>query len=181
MTKSNLSTTVATSWVGIVSTIVTTSVAGIIASIQQTPSMDDDIMLYTIAIGASIAATCVYYVYTATRQRIQSNADIDRSEYKVLEDGINQIDSKLNAISTNVTLLTDVVVSSQRSDLIHRATKYIYDRRNNTGDSWITIEERNAWLADYRKYEALAEVYNIDNHYLASLRDRIENLPGKNL
>lgn len=156
--------------VGIAATIATSAVAGIFNSIANNPPFGNALIDYSIALAIAGVITISYYGY--------QRSAMARTE---LQKSIDQLNDRVIFLTDQTLLIADLSVSSTRTDLIHRATKYIQDRKNFNGCGWITQEERDSWLSDFRKYTKLAEYNRYDNDYISHLKELILKLPSRNV
>lgn len=167
--------------VGIISTTATSAIAGILNMVNKTPDPNDDIIVYVVCLLiAAVITGCYYLVRNFKFGYSEQIHEISVTQRSILN-SVNNLKQDVTKVSDDIMVLTDAVVTQERSDLIHRATKYIADRATDNSSGWITLEEKNAWLSDYKKYNALTEMYKIDNHYLMRLRDQIEDLPIRSI
>ena len=167
--------------VGIASTTATSAIAGIINSVNKTPDPNDDIAVYAVCLIAAAIITGCYYLARNLRARHCAEIRELTENQRDITTSLKEIQSNVDHITDDIVVMSNALVGQVRSDLIHRATKYIVDRSTGDSPGWITQEEKQSWLADYGKYNALTVMYKIDNHYLVRLRERIEDLPIKSI
>ena len=60
-----------------------------------------------------------------------------------------------------------------RSDLIHRAHRYIDDL------GCASTEEKNVFWAQYEDYQRLCKANDIENHFIDQLASRVMELPDR--
>lgn len=64
-------------------------------------------------------------------------------------------------------------VSQMRSDIIHKAHRYLDDLGR------ASAEEKNAFNEEYKEYNLICKTAEIKNNFVQSLHDQVMALPGR--
>lgn len=150
---------------GVAATSLGTIAATAIQGASRSQRQEDAYLTWLVValiVGASIAAFVAWQ--GGRRRHAESMARLEG------------VAASVDGVRASVSMLTDMTISHARSDLIHRAAKYIGDRATDRDTGWCTVEEKTSWLADYERYKRLTESAGIENGYIDDLSDRISAL-----
>jgi predicted phage gp36 major capsid-like protein len=85
-----------------------------------------------------------------------------------IEGRLDEQDSKIDAVLKGQT-------TQMRSDLIHRAHRYLDDLGRASTD------EKDAFDEEYKDYCAMCEAYGIKNSFIDALAERVMDLPERDV
>lgn len=108
----------------------------------------------------------------AEEKRDKAKADTDAKRAaearwrESIEAKLKDQDDKIDAVLKGQT-------TQMRSDLIHKAHRYIDDL------GCASMEERKAFDEEYQDYCAICEAYGIKNNFVAHLAERVGELPDR--
>ena len=77
-------------------------------------------------------------------------------------------DDKINSV-------LEAQCTQMRSDLIHRAHRYIDDL------GCASVEEKEAFYAEYEDYQRICEAHEIVNHFIDELAEKVMALPNRDI
>lgn len=87
----------------------------------------------------------------------------------------SEIIKRLDSQDKKIDDLLDSQCSQIRSDIIHKAHRYLDDM------GCASVEEKNSLFAEYEDYLVLCEQTNTQNHFIDKMIDRIVSLPEREL
>lgn len=120
----------------------------------------------TASINAKIAA--------GERKRDEAKAETEserreRAEWRAkVEERLDDQEDKINAVLKGQC-------TQMRSDLVHRAHRYIDDL------GCASVEEKDAFWAEYEEYCDLCKKYKIKNSFVDQLAGQVMDLPDRNI
>lgn len=105
-------------------------------------------------------------------ERLLSQAEWneDRSNWFQWRD---RIESEFAEQNQRTKVILELQCSQMRSDLIHRAHRYIDDL------GCASTEEKNVFWAQYEDYQRLCKANDIENHFIDQLANRVMQLPDR--
>lgn len=83
------------------------------------------------------------------------------------------VERKFAAQDTKIEVILRVQLSQMRSDLIHKAHRYLDDL------GMASTEEKEALHAEYEEYTQACEAAGVENHYIDGMMERVMALPGR--
>lgn len=106
------------------------------------------------------------------RKRNQAKADTDAKRAAEAEwrDGIT---ARLDAQDERIDTILTAQTTQMRSDLIHRAHRYIDDL------GCAGTEEKQSFWAEYEDYMCICDASNIVNHFIDNLAKQVMALPNR--
>jgi len=87
----------------------------------------------------------------------------------------DSVDKRMDEHDDKIMSMLKSQVTQMRSDLLHRAHRYIDDL------GCASIEEKDAFWAEYVEYCELCEQYGIENSFVDELVQRVMSLPEREL
>ena len=102
----------------------------------------------------------------ADREETQAKRD---AEAKWRDDVVERLDSQDERIDTILT----AQCSQMRSDLIHRAHRYVDDL------GCASTEEKESFWAEYEEYVRICDANDIVNHFIDNLAKQVMALPNR--
>ena len=87
----------------------------------------------------------------------------------------SEIIKRLDCQDKKIDDLLDSQCSQIRSDIIHKAHRYLDDM------GCASVEEKNSLFAEYEDYLVLCEQTSTQNHFIDKMIDRIVSLPEREL
>ena len=87
----------------------------------------------------------------------------------------SEIIKRLDSQDKKIDDLLDSQCSQIRSDIIHKAHRYLDDM------GCASVEEKNSLFAEYEDYLVLCEQTSTQNHFIDKMIDRIVSLPEREL
>ena len=85
------------------------------------------------------------------------------------------VDARLDAQDDKIAAVLKGQTTQMRSDLIHRAHRYVDDL------GCASVEEKEAFWAEYEDYVQICDANNVVNHYIDSLAERVMKLPERSV
>ena len=86
-----------------------------------------------------------------------------------------RVENRLDGQDEKIMSMLKSQVTQMRSDVIHRTHRYLDDL------GMASVEEKNAFWAEYEEYCELCEQYGIDNDFVDELAQRVMALPERPL
>lgn len=87
----------------------------------------------------------------------------------------DSVDKRMDEHDDKIMSMLKSQVTQMRSDLLHRAHRYIDDL------GCASIEEKDAFWAEYVEYCELCEQYGIENSFVDELVQRVMSLPEREI
>ena len=112
-------------------------------------------------------------------KRNQAKADTDAKRAaeaqwrEDMEARMQKLEQCLTTQKENMGLILKGQISQMRSDIIHKAHRYLDDL------GCASTEEKNAYDEEYNEYCLLCETADIKNEFVQSLHDQVIALPGR--
>lgn len=123
---------------------------------------------------APIASTVIVTAITA---QINAKIDEDRSKTdakrKAEAEWRDSIDARLDKQDELIDTILAAQCSQMRSDLIHRAHRYIDDL------GCAGTEEKQSFWAEYEDYMHICDANNVVNHFIDNLAKQVMTLPNR--
>lgn len=114
------------------------------------------------------------------RATIESTLDKQADDLKVIADDRDnwvtwraEIEARLDGQDDKIASILKGQCTQMRSDLIHRAHRYIDDL------GCASTDEKNAFDEEYKDYCELCEAYGIKNNFVDHLAQQVMELPGR--
>lgn len=86
-----------------------------------------------------------------------------------------RIEDEFSAQNNKTDVILELQCSQIRSDLVHRAHRYIDDLR------CASTEEKNAFWAQYEDYQRICAANGIENHFIDGLAKHVMDLPTRDI
>ena len=86
-----------------------------------------------------------------------------------------RIERRIDEIEDKVDTTISAQCTQMRSDLIHRAHRYIDDL------GCASIEEKQSLYAEWEEYQRLCDANDVTNHFVDQLVDKAMSLPDREL
>ena len=86
-----------------------------------------------------------------------------------------RVDKRMDEHDEKIMSMLKSQVTQMRSDLLHRAHRYIDDL------GCASIEEKDAFWAEYMEYCELCEQYGIENSFVDEIAQRVMSLPEREI
>lgn len=86
-----------------------------------------------------------------------------------------RVENRLDGQDEKIMSVLKAQVTQMRSDVIHRTHRYLDDL------GMASVEEKDAFWAEYEEYCELCEQYGIDNDFVDELAQRVMALPERPL
>lgn len=86
-----------------------------------------------------------------------------------------RVENRLDGQDEKIMSMLKSQVTQMRSDVIHRTHRYLDDL------GMASVEEKDAFWAEYEEYCELCEQYGIDNDFVDELAQRVMALPERPL
>jgi len=86
-----------------------------------------------------------------------------------------RIEDEFSAQNNKTDVILELQCSQIRSDLVHRAHRYIDDL------GCASTEEKNAFWAQYEDYQRVCAANGIENHFIDGLAKQVMNLPTREM
>ena len=131
--------------------------------------------------AAPIASTLIVTAVTASindkikageAKRDEARAETD-AKRKAEAARLDRIEGRIDAQDAKIDAVLKGQTTQMRSDLIHRAHRYIDDL------GCASVEEKQAWWAEYVDYGAICEAYHIKNSFVDELAKQVMALPDR--
>lgn len=99
----------------------------------------------------------------------------ERKEKKLNEETEwrNEVTRRLDAQDAHINTMLGAQCSQMRSDLIHRAHRYMDDL------GCASIEEKNAYWDEYMKYCEMCDISEVENGFIENMANQVMNLPNR--
>lgn len=132
---------------------------------------------------APILSTIIIAAATAginfQMQRAQKVADERHEETEAKRaaeaDWRISIDRRMEVQDAKIDSVLEAQCTQMRSDLIHRAHRYIDDL------GCASVEEKEAFYAEYEDYQRICEAHEIVNHFIDELAQKVMALPNREI
>ena len=119
---------------------------------------------------APIASTALTTYVVALINRNEKRREDDTRNREAWREGVNkrldEQDAKIDAVLKGQT-------TQMRSDLIHRAHRYVDDL------GCASVDEKKAFWDEYEDYCAICEAYEIKNNFVDLLAKQVMELPDR--
>lgn len=130
---------------------------------------------------ALIVTTCITavvgWVIKALLDRVKDYAHESREWRTGIEQSMREQNDLMNARMDEQDKRMDAVLNLQcsqtRSDLIHRAHRYMDDL------GCASTEEKQSFWAQYEDYQQICEANDIENHFVDGLAESVMGLPTR--
>lgn len=133
--------------------------------------------------AAPIASTLIITYLTARinqriadgeRKRDAARAETE-AERRERAEWRGRVENRLDGQDEKIMSMLKSQVTQMRSDVIHRTHRYLDDL------GMASVEEKDAFWAEYKEYCDLCEQYGIDNDFVDELAQRVMALPERPL
>lgn len=84
-----------------------------------------------------------------------------------------QVTERLDAQDAHISTMLGAQCSQMRSDLIHRAHRYMDDL------GCASIEEKNAFWDEYTKYCEMCDISDVENGFIENMVKAVMDLPNR--
>lgn len=84
-----------------------------------------------------------------------------------------EVSKRIESQDTKIHAILEAQCTQMRSDLVHKAHRYIDDL------GCASIEEKDAFNAEYDDYCEICEQYEIKNNFVATLAKQVMDLPDR--
>ena len=102
----------------------------------------------------------------------QAKTDEERKRRSEWRDGV---DKRLDAQDAKIATILKGQTTQMRSDIIHRAHRYIDDL------GCASVDEKAAFWDEYKDYCMACEAYNITNSFVDNIARQVMELPDRQL
>lgn len=151
MTQDNIRTIV----IGVVGTTATLFLTAFWQEAHSTPPVEDDIIAGLLIVLLIVAIIVTLTVWQSSRKRwdlVITKLDAHGEQLDEIKAGQGKSDMALASV--------------MRSDLIHKAQKYVYEIE------WATAEEKSSWAEEWKQYKGLGA-----DGYIDGISARVFDLP----
>ena len=130
-------------------------------------------ILSTIIIAAATAGIN-FQMQRAQKVADERHEETEAKRAKELE-WRESVDIRMAEQDAKIESVLEAQCTQMRSDLIHRAHRYIDDL------GCASVEEKEAFYAEYEDYQRICEAHEIVNHFIDELAQKVMALPNREI